>query len=300
MGNSVSNVVVGKPLVTGGILVAPLGTAFPGDATSALDPAFAPVGYITDSGVVKSEKRNTGTIAAWGGDTIAATKKGMDVTVKFEMAEFLNQLVQATIYGDANVQAFAATASIAAPVITLGTAASGGTFAAGTYYWKLTALNAAGETIGSNELTATLTLNQQQPINWTNIAAATGGYKLYRGTAPGAENKLIATIAAGTNTYTDTGTAGTTASVPTTNTTGRGNRLAVKGTSAPTPKKIWVFEIFSDAAKVRVVLPVARVMDVGDTTFKDDSVAAAAATLQAFPDTAQGYFYTYTDDGQTL
>lgn len=98
----------------------------------------------------------------------------------------------------------------AAPVITLGTAASGGTFAAGTYYWVLTQLDANGvESIASNELNATLTLNQQQPINWVAVPGATG-YKLYRGTTAGGENKLIATLGAVT-TYTDTGAAGVTA-----------------------------------------------------------------------------------------
>jgi len=301
MGNSVNNVVVGKPLATGGVLVAPIGTTIPTDATSTLDPAiFKPVGYITDSGVVKSEKRNTGTIAAWGGDTIAATKKGMDVTVKLDMAEFLNALVQALIYGDTNVIAAAATASLAAPVLTLGTTStSGGTLAAGATYWKITAINASGETLGSNEVTATLTgSTSSQPLSWPAISGSTG-FNVYRGTAPGAENKLVATLGLVT-TYTDIGAAGTTASVPTVNTTGRGNRLTIKGTSAPTPKKVWVFEVFNDAAKVRVVLPLARVMDVGDTTFKDDAIAAAAATIQAFPDASGNYFYTYTDDGQSL
>ncbi|QDG88867.1 phage tail protein [Pseudarthrobacter sp. NIBRBAC000502770] len=189
MTNSVNNVVVGKPLVTGGISVAPLGTVLPTDATTALDPAYTPVGYVTDNGVTKSEKRNTGTIAAWGGDTIAATKKGMDVTIKLAMAELLNKIVQGLIYGDANVVATPATAT-------------------------------------------------------------------------------------------------------------KGNLLKVTGTSAPTPRKVWVIEVFSDQAKVRVVFPIAKVMDVGDTTFKDDAIAAADATLQAFPDATGAYFYQYSDDGQ--
>ena len=116
------------------------------------------------------------------------------------------------------VVASVAAATLAAPVITTGVAAAGGTFAAGSYFWKLTAINAAGETIGSNEVTAALTLNQQQPINWTAIAGATG-YKLYRGTLTGTENVLVATLGA-VVTYTDTGTAGTAATVPVTNTSG--------------------------------------------------------------------------------
>jgi len=106
------------------------------------------------------------------------------------------------------------TVGIGAPVITLGVVAAGGTFAAGTYFWKLSAVNGTGETIGSNELTATLTANQKQPINWTAVVGATGGYRLYRGTVAGQENVLVASIAGqATATYTDLGGVGTNASV---------------------------------------------------------------------------------------
>lgn len=189
MANSINNVVVGKPLVTGGVLVAPKGTVLPTDVTTALLPAFKAVGYLTDSGVVKSEKRNTGTINAWGGDTIAATSKGYDVTIKLDLAEFLNAITQGLIYGTANV--------VSTP---------------------------AGPTAG--------------------------------------------------------------------------NLLKVTATSAPTPRNAWVFEIINDVKRVRLVVPDAKVMDTGDTTFKDDAIAAAALTLQAFPDSTGAYYYVYTDDGQ--
>lgn len=100
-----------------------------------------------------------------------------------------------------------------APTITLGTAAAGGTFAAGAYFWKVTTLIAGGiESVGSNEVTATLSLNQQQPINWSAVTGATG-YRVYRGVAAGAENVLVATLGT-VVTYTDTGIAGTAATTP--------------------------------------------------------------------------------------
>lgn len=99
-----------------------------------------------------------------------------------------------------------------APTITLGTAASGGTFAAGAYFWKVTTLIGGVESAPSNEITATLSLNQQQPINWSAVTGATG-YRVYRGTASGAENVLVATLGTVT-TYTDTGIAGTPATTP--------------------------------------------------------------------------------------
>jgi hypothetical protein len=135
---------------------------------------------------------------------------------KFEPTRILDH-IPSTPMTSAAVEFISHTANtvgIAAPVITLGSAATGGTFAAGAYFWKLSATNVAGETLASNELTATLTANQQQPINWTAVTGA-NGYKLYRGTVAGAENVLVTTITSGsTVTFTDTGLAGTNASLP--------------------------------------------------------------------------------------
>lgn len=108
------------------------------------------------------------------------------------------------------------------------TASSGGTFAAGTYYWVVTAITPCyiGETQWSNEISATLVLDGTQAMSWTAVTNATG-YNIYRGTtsnqssgAGAGENVLVATVAAGTTTYTDTGTAGTTAYPPGANVNG--------------------------------------------------------------------------------
>lgn len=110
--------------------------------------------------------------------------------------------------------------ALAAPVLTLGTTnATGGTFAADDYFWKLTAVTGYGETVGSNEVTATLVLNGSQEFSWAAVAGAER-YKLYRGTATGAQDVLVATLGSSTLTYTDTGTAGTAATVPTSSTAG--------------------------------------------------------------------------------
>ena len=106
--------------------------------------------------------------------------------------------------------------SLTAPTLTLGaTSTTGGTLPAGATYWKVTATGSGAESIGSNEVTATLTgATSTQVLSWTQPAGATG-YKVYRGTAAGAENVLVTTIASGsTLTYTDTGAAGTAATVP--------------------------------------------------------------------------------------
>lgn len=107
------------------------------------------------------------------------------------------------------------TASTAPTGLATGTAGTGGTFAAGTYFWKVTAVSASGaESTGSNEVSATLTANQTQPLTWTTVSGAQS-YNVYRGTAAGAENVLVGNSV--TAAFTDTGTAGTAKTPPAAN-----------------------------------------------------------------------------------
>jgi hypothetical protein len=94
-------------------------------------------------------------------------------------------------------------------------ATTGGTLAAGTYYYKITALNAAGESIPSAEVSATTTGSTGSVVlTWTATAGATS-YKIYKGTTAGGESSYFTSTTA---TYTDTGTTGTSATPPAVNT----------------------------------------------------------------------------------
>lgn len=97
----------------------------------------------------------------------------------------------------------------------LGAAANvgGGTFAAATYFWKVTGTTAAGETVASNEASVAVALNGTATLTWSALPAGTTGVKVYRGTAANGENVLVATLGA-VVTYTDTGTAGVAGSPP--------------------------------------------------------------------------------------
>lgn len=84
----------------------------------------------------------------------------------------------------------------------------GGAFPAGTYYYEVTARTAIGETTVSNEANAVVALNGSVNLAWTPPNNVVSGYKVYRGTAPGAENVLVATLGAGTTAFTDTDVGG--------------------------------------------------------------------------------------------
>lgn len=89
---------------------------------------------------------------------------------------------------------------------------TGGTIAAGTYYGKATAINAVGESIGSVESLPVVTTGATSSIVWTwpAVPGATS-YRLYVGTAAGAESSYFTSA---TNSTTQTTTAGTAATPP--------------------------------------------------------------------------------------
>lgn len=108
------------------------------------------------------------------------------------------------------------------------TSTTGGTLAAATYYYKVSALNAQGETLPSNEQSQITTgTTSSNTINWTAVTGATS-YRIYRGTSTGAQN-VYYTSAAGTTSFLDTGAAATSGTVATVNMTGSGADVNIKG-----------------------------------------------------------------------
>jgi len=100
------------------------------------------------------------------------------------------------------------------PVLTPST--TGGTLAANSYFYKITALNGVGETTGSAEATVTTTgATSSVAISWGAVAGATS-YRIYRGTVTNTENLYFTSA---TNSFTDIGGTSTAGTVPVTNTT---------------------------------------------------------------------------------
>jgi hypothetical protein len=116
------------------------------------------------------------------------------------------------------------TAPLATPVNSaFSTSTTGGSLAAATYYYRVSATNSIGETLASTETSQITTgTTSTVTVNWGAVTGATG-YKVY-GRTTGAE-LLIASVGAVT-TYTDTGSITPSGALPTGNTTGSGQYLA--------------------------------------------------------------------------
>jgi hypothetical protein len=106
-----SNVVSGKPVATGGILAAPLGTTLPTDDDTAPDAAFTQLGYVSEGGLTRNESREITDIKEWGGKTVKKAQTSFDATFQFQFLEYLNADAAKAIYGDAAVTVTPATAS---------------------------------------------------------------------------------------------------------------------------------------------------------------------------------------------
>lgn len=127
---------------------------------------------------------------------------------------------------------------LAAPVTTGGTTATtGGTLPAGTHSYRVTAVNANGESSPSPaRAIATTGATSTATVTWGAVSGATA-YRVYGRTA-GSEG-LLGEVAAGTTTFTDTGAAAVGRALPSRPTSSRApaiktNATAVTGTGTET------------------------------------------------------------------
>jgi hypothetical protein len=117
-------------------------------------------------------------------------------------------------------------AAIPAPLGILATGtANAGTLAAATYYYEVTATNAAGATLPSTPASAILAATGSVSLTWTAVAGATG-YNVYgRPATSGGTYGLLASVI--TNSYIDAGTPATPGAVPPTSSSTTGTAMTL-------------------------------------------------------------------------
>ena len=107
------NASAASPVTTGGILVGPLGTAIPTDATTAVNAAILALGYVGREGLRPvGSAPSFNDVFAWGGDLIDSPMESKGTTeFEFDLLEIMNPEVARLIFGGSNVTVVPATAS---------------------------------------------------------------------------------------------------------------------------------------------------------------------------------------------
>lgn len=105
MANTASNVLVGQPLVTGGLSISLdliQAAVYPTDATAPIQ-GMQSCGYIGEDGVTETNGRDTEQIKAWGGSTVRRVQTDHSIQYKFTFLESKNAVVLKAVYGQENV-----------------------------------------------------------------------------------------------------------------------------------------------------------------------------------------------------
>lgn len=102
---SARNVAVGKPQleVSGGVLVAPVGSERPTTYTGPYDAAYVSLGYVGSDGVTETSERSTENIYAWGGDKVRTVQTEFGTTLSFVLIESRNADALKFVFGPDNV-----------------------------------------------------------------------------------------------------------------------------------------------------------------------------------------------------
>jgi hypothetical protein len=80
----------------------------------------------------------------------------------------------------------------------------------------------------------------------------------------------------------------------------QGNEIAVKMNPNLLDTQSWIFDGFFNAMLVRIVIPIGRVIAIGDVDLTHKMFSNIACTMKAYPDANRNHGYMYLNDGLHL
>ena len=108
--NTNARVAAAGPKQGGGVYWAPLGTALPTDATTALAVAYKCLGPMSEDGVRPSRDTSVEKVKEWDGSTLASLLSDESRTFEFDILGVYDADALAFMYGSTNITTVAATA----------------------------------------------------------------------------------------------------------------------------------------------------------------------------------------------
>lgn len=91
-----------KARVAGCVYAAPVGTALPTDATTALGSGFVSLGHVSEDGVKRNATPETTVVKAWGGSVVAVLASGKTETFQEKFIDIDNISVLGLAFGNAS------------------------------------------------------------------------------------------------------------------------------------------------------------------------------------------------------
>lgn len=82
-------------------------------------------------------------------------------------------------------------------------------------------------------------------------------------------------------------------------TTTNGKEIAVQMNSKLLDTRAWVFDGIYQEQLARIVIPIGRVVNVGEVNITNKAFASLECTLKAYPDGSRNHGYMYLNDGVT-
>ena len=106
-----TNIFSAEPLATGVVFVAPVGTAGPTSAISALNNAYVDLGYTGTDGFNEKNDRKIDLKRSFGGVVVKVLQSEYSASLEFTFMESLNANVLKAVFGAANVVVTPATSN---------------------------------------------------------------------------------------------------------------------------------------------------------------------------------------------